>query len=376
MRQLAAAVAVGLAAAILTSCGDSGGGAGPGDTTPPTIVSVSPADGADDVGLIEPVGITFSEPMDASTINDETITVSGRRGGFVEYDEETRTASVIPDTLYPAEGEQTVTVTDGVSDEAGNALAAASATTFETGVLDCEHLLDYLEPNDEAAAAASVEMDRAYQTLAVCGDDTDFFVIDLAETTRIDFHITFRHAASQWSSLALMRNDTNEPYFTRGWPSTDQGEEKTVSFTFLPGTHRYRYGATIEPGEYILYDVELVTGEPCRDDAFEDNDWYWGPAPITEGTYGNLLSCPADGDYYAIDLEEGQTLTVTITRGGNPAEREMSIWLPDGTGITTAGTTENTIVMDWTATETGTHRISTRCWTDAEGYQMDVDVSD
>ena len=212
-------------------------------------------------------------------------------------------------------------------------------------------------------------------SLSEC-DDWDFFLIDLAETTRIDFHITFRHAASQWSYLELMRGGFDEPYLTRWWHSTEAGSTDVVSFTFLPGTHRYCYNATVAPGEYILYDIELTTSEPCRDDAFEDNDWYQAAVPIAEGTYADLWSCPGDADWFEVDVEEGQTLTVTVTRDADPAERSMGIWLPDGTGITTVGTTDNPLVVDWTATETGTYRIDTRCWTDSEGYEMVVDVSD
>lgn len=364
-------------AAACVSCGSDDGGSGPSDTTPPTITSVSPADGEDDVGLIERVEITFSEPMDASTINDQTITVAGRsRGGFVGYDADTRTATLVPDTLYSAEAEHTVTVTTGVTDEAGNALAAPSATTFDTGVLDCEHLVDYLEPNDDAANAAAVEMDRVYHTLSVCGDDMDFFRFDLTETTRIDFHISFRQSVSQRSSLVLMRENTTEPFFTRAWPATVAGEERTVSFTFLPGTYRYRYSATNEADEFVLYDFELETGEPCGDDAFEDNDWYNGAAPITEGTYEDLSSCPGDGDYFAIELEAGQTLTVTVTAVGDPVERQMEIWSPGAEALVSFSSSDATEILEATAEETGTYRVHLRAWSGSGEYEMDVDVSE
>jgi CheY-specific phosphatase CheX len=38
------------------------------DVTPPTVVAVSPSDGAIDVGLSKVISATFSEPMDAATL--------------------------------------------------------------------------------------------------------------------------------------------------------------------------------------------------------------------------------------------------------------------------------------------------------------------
>lgn len=53
-----------------TNSGGEGGMEDPTDTTPPTIVSVSPANGATGVVANENIVITFSEPMDRSSTQD------------------------------------------------------------------------------------------------------------------------------------------------------------------------------------------------------------------------------------------------------------------------------------------------------------------
>src|SRR5262249_23947236 len=45
----------------------------PADTTPPTVTAVTPAGGATNVGTNTTVTVTFSEAMDASTINTNTV---------------------------------------------------------------------------------------------------------------------------------------------------------------------------------------------------------------------------------------------------------------------------------------------------------------
>ncbi len=52
-------------------------GAAP-DTTPPTVTAVSPGIGATDVPITSTLTATFSEAMDASTINTSTFTLKDR----------------------------------------------------------------------------------------------------------------------------------------------------------------------------------------------------------------------------------------------------------------------------------------------------------
>ena len=69
------------------------------DTVAPTVINVSPANGATDVSPASNVTATFSEAMNASTVSDQNFTLS-RAGSPVSaqvtYDQNSRTATLDP----------------------------------------------------------------------------------------------------------------------------------------------------------------------------------------------------------------------------------------------------------------------------------------
>ena len=104
------------------------------DTTPPTVSSTSPADGATGVSINSAITATFSETMSISTITTATFTVSdggGTISGEVSYSGTTATftplSNLSPSTTY------TATITTGVEDLAGNAMASTYVWSFTTG---------------------------------------------------------------------------------------------------------------------------------------------------------------------------------------------------------------------------------------------------
>jgi subtilisin family serine protease len=111
----------------------------PADTTAPTVGGVSPADGAADVAPGTDVTATFSEEMDPLTVTKDTFTLVPSEGGpnvaaTVSYDAPSKTATLKldPDAALEAGKKYTATVTTGVKDKAGNALAADKTWSFTT----------------------------------------------------------------------------------------------------------------------------------------------------------------------------------------------------------------------------------------------------
>jgi len=110
------------------------------DTTLPTVTSTSPANLATGVAINQSITSTFSEAMDPTTITPTTFTVmqgitpipgtvtnvsGGVGGGSV--------ATFNPTSDFPPSTVVTVTITKGVTDLAGNALAADKTWSFTTG---------------------------------------------------------------------------------------------------------------------------------------------------------------------------------------------------------------------------------------------------
>ena len=106
------------------------------DTTPPTVNSTVPASGATAVAINQTVNVTFSKAMDPLTINTASLTVTGPAGtaitGIVGYDVASKIATLTPASNLAPNAVYTATVTTGVRDLAGNALAANFVWSFTT----------------------------------------------------------------------------------------------------------------------------------------------------------------------------------------------------------------------------------------------------
>ncbi|GIJ74895.1 PQQ-dependent sugar dehydrogenase [Virgisporangium ochraceum] len=106
------------------------------DTTAPTVAATTPANGAVGVGLTAPVTVRFTESMAAATVTAANLELRGPGGALVGrtvgYDAATQTATITPSAPLAASTQYTATVRTGVTDAAGNALAATHQFTFTT----------------------------------------------------------------------------------------------------------------------------------------------------------------------------------------------------------------------------------------------------
>ena len=116
------------------------------DTTAPTIIATrSPMNNATAVCLSKSVNVTFSEPMDPTTISAANFYVNGPAPGnllipgSITYDSLSNTATfaVTNPPGFTATTVYTTTVTTDVKDLAGNSMAANDTAIFTTGTLAC-----------------------------------------------------------------------------------------------------------------------------------------------------------------------------------------------------------------------------------------------
>jgi uncharacterized membrane protein YqhA len=110
-----------------------------GDTTPPQVLRTNPSDQDEDVDPNIRITATFSKDMDLATINPNTfklldsstltpVPLAARNG--VTYDELTKVATLIPRAALGNGRRYGATITSGVKDNAGNALAQDKAWHF------------------------------------------------------------------------------------------------------------------------------------------------------------------------------------------------------------------------------------------------------
>lgn len=114
-----------------------------GDTTPPAVVSISPADGSTGARADAEVVIVFSEPMDQLSVQN-SLDTSDLGGVTFAWSNGGATLTITPDNpLEYAEGtgndpaqtdakQYTVILGTGATDEAGNPIEAGAQTIFTT----------------------------------------------------------------------------------------------------------------------------------------------------------------------------------------------------------------------------------------------------
>jgi hypothetical protein len=128
-------ITAALLAGVLIACTPL---AVPGDTTPPTVSTTAPLASATGVAASSVVSATFSEAMDVATIigaNFKLATGTTPVSGTVTYDVASMTATFAPAANFAGGTPYTATVTTGVKDSAGNAMAADKVWTFNTATL-------------------------------------------------------------------------------------------------------------------------------------------------------------------------------------------------------------------------------------------------
>ncbi|MFF4652473.1 Ig-like domain-containing protein [Streptomyces sp. NPDC001380] len=106
------------------------------DTTPPSVTSTAPADGAKDVALTTAVRVGFDEPVDPATVTGSTVTLRTAAGAAVPaavaWDAAANAAVLTPARQLTADTAYTLTVQQ-IKDTAGNAMASPFTAGFTTG---------------------------------------------------------------------------------------------------------------------------------------------------------------------------------------------------------------------------------------------------
>jgi hypothetical protein len=373
-RKLIVAPFILLCVALASCGGTDSGGPGP-DLTAPTVSQMSITDGETDVGLVAKISVTFSEPMDPATVNDTTFVVAGRSAtGYVEYDEGSRTASFLPDTLLAVETWHNLVITDDVTDDAGNHYEGGT-TSFQTGAVNCDNLLDHLEPDNDIPGATPLGLNEWVHTLTQCEGraDYDYFQFTLAETAKVYAKATLKECIEDLGWVTEFRRDDGELYVDSG-SSASPGETRGCQFTFLPGTYWVDvYATDSEPWEFALYDFMLETRPPCRDDEFEDNDFIDECAQVQPNQDYDLINCFVDSDWFWVNLTAGQTLTVTVTSDVS-TNRRLRLRDTAQTEVAFYNGSDDPASVSHTATESGPHFIMARFWSDGTEYEMNVGV--
>jgi hypothetical protein len=136
------------------------------DTTPPTVTSAAPVNGASGVSLSGSVSVNFSEPLDSSTVNSSNVQLLNGASNVavtVSYVSGTNTIKLTPTSNLSPTTTYTVSISTGVKDANGVGLASTYTTSFTTG----ENAFSLWAPAAQTVSTASdndVELGLRFQS--------------------------------------------------------------------------------------------------------------------------------------------------------------------------------------------------------------------
>jgi len=197
-------------------------------------------------------------------------------------------------------------------------------------------------------------------------DDNDYYSISLEEGQQITLQLTVPGNASYGISLL------NPNHYSKG-SSITQREIKTLDYVAdSTGTWYIKISRSSGEGEYqLLIDIQNQNDAGSGQDA---GDSYQEPISISTGTFTGLLKAGDDNDYYSINLEEGQQITLQLTVPGN-ANYGISLLNPNHYSKGSSITQREIKTLDYVADSTGTWYIKISRSSGEGEYQLSVNTS-
>lgn len=217
------------------------------DTVAPTVTEVSPESNATAVNVAATAKVTFSEPLDPTTINATNVRLLAGNTevpATVSYDASTNAVKLAPTSPLSAFTTYTISVSTAVTDEHGNALASVYASQFTTG----NDQLSIWAPNPQTVSNASdtmdVELGLRFST-SQAGKVAGVTFYKATGDTRTSHDVTLWDANGLAIATATTTVET-----ASGWQvatfatpvSVQAGATYTVSYRSLGGQYAYTSG--------------------------------------------------------------------------------------------------------------------------------------
>jgi hypothetical protein len=230
---------------ILASCGESSNpNTNPDDKTPPTIISLTPANNSSSVDLSKPVTVVFSEAIKTSTVTKESVILKGKGGNIFEKalslsdDKKTLTIIYTYNNVLENPGTVTVTLAKTITDEAGNSLAETTWSYTTPTWLSLSNALDVDKRNFTFEPALATDKNGSIVIA--------WYEQDASSQNRI---YVKRWSGSAWEQLGDALNTANDSsadypslaidYQNRpvlAWHETDAAFNSTINVKLWTGT--------------------------------------------------------------------------------------------------------------------------------------------
>jgi hypothetical protein len=184
---------------------------------------------------------------------------------------------------------------------------------------DCQD--DSLEPNDNSREA--VELGNAtLSKLKLCPPDQDWYRL----STGVGDGLNVQVGTDSQINVRIVHSDSGETVYEKSTSSTLIDEITTLKWGG-------EYWLIVESDQstavsYTLGIERLRRAATCSDDGLEENDGRSKARQLSSGQtqLDGLTACPGDPDWYALDLNSGDSFKATL---GASAELDFALFSPE-----------------------------------------------
>ncbi len=228
------------------------------------------------------------------------------------------------------------------------------ATTDDDDSATGTCLPDPGEPNDHLSSATPMT-DGVWTTYYVCGDDPDWYALDVQQGDLVAAAVLFEHETGDINATLYDETGAVVHELNSGTSNELAVATATASGTwhlevFVDGSH--------DDGG-ALYDLDLTVGvQPCLWDWAEPNDVANVVFEIGGmGNYPGLVVCEPQVDWFSRDLESGDVFDVSLFFDHDEGDIDLTIYGPTFNPLLTATSQTDDEVLSLEIIDTGRYYI-------------------
>jgi len=354
---------------VMIGCGgNSGGGQDGSDTTSPTasptITSTSPVRNANEVNVSTVITVTFSEAMDASTINTSTFTLKDSDNdpvtGTVTYDG--TTAMFTPSWSLKGSTTYTATITNGVKDLSGDAVTSDYQWSFTTG--SSPYVTSTSPANGAVNVAISTTITATFsEAMNSSTINTTTFTVKDHNNKSVSGTVTYSGTTATFTPLSSLANYTTYTATISTGAKDFVGDplfnSYSWSFTTIPASDLFYSYEAFPTGSYPeAVAIGDVNGDG-RNDVVMTTSWYDDPDNdykvfvFLQNTSGQLASPVkySTGETYltpeTVDIgdvnNDGRNDVVVGNSGSMGDVGSIEVFLQDSSGGLNSGISYSTV---------------------------------
>ena len=214
-------------------------------------------------------------------------------------------------------------------DQCDEVMDVCTNTADPTCIPDCSS--DRFE-NDDTLVTARPLTAGTYPALTSCNGDEDWFAVTVGNNELIEVLLSFQDAIGD---VNLHLYDSAGAQVDAAQSGTD--DERVAYTTRAAGTYYVRVVFNVGGGDDDdvdgnTYDLTLGLGAPCTD-RYEDNDLLASATPIATGIETALRACPSDEDWYEVQVDDNELLTVSSLFDDAMGNIDLRLYNNQGTQV-------------------------------------------